>query len=82
MLRIPESIKVVQESGYTGKSWFTLILDFNGEFDFNLADAAQIGNALERGNQSNTLSAQYGLSKLHLVHAVIHPQDRACYADL
>ena len=64
-------IEMIEEGGDTCERWFLLVFDFDGKFDFHFADATEVGNGLQRGDEAYALSAQNGLAKFHLVHAVV-----------
>ena len=72
---------MIQERGHTGEGRLALVFDFDGEFDFGFHRAAKIGNALEDGDEADALTAQHGLAKLHLVHAIVHHHLEVVHRD-
>ncbi len=65
------SVEVIKERGHTRESWLLLVLNLDGEFNFYLANAAQVGNRLELRGEKHTLTAKNGLTELQLVNALL-----------
>ena len=63
---------MVEEGGHTCQGRLALVLDVDGELDFYLANAAEVGNAFELRAQAHALTALDGLTETHLVHAIVH----------
>lgn len=64
-------IEMIEEGGDACERRFLLVFDLDGKFDFHFADATEVGNGLQRGDEAYALSAQNGLAEFHLVHAVV-----------
>lgn len=65
-------VKVIKECRDARQRWLLLVFYLDGELDFHLADAAQVGYAVQCCHQAHTLAAQHGLAVLHLVHAIVY----------
>lgn len=65
-------VKVIKECRDARQRGLLLVFYLDGELDFHLADAAQVGYAVQCCHQAHALAAQYGLAVLHLVHAIVY----------
>lgn len=65
-------VKVIKECCDARQCGLLLVFYLDGELDFHLADAAQVGYAVQCCHQAHALAAQHGLAVLHLVHAIVY----------
>ena len=71
-MRHPLLLKIIQEGGDAFEGGFALSFDFYFKFYLSFANAANITDGVQFGNQSHFTSCHHGLSKAHLVHAIVH----------
>ena len=64
--------EIIQEGGDTFEGRLALSFYFDFKLDFGLADAANVTDGMQFGNQSHATSRHNGLSKSHLVHTIVH----------
>ena len=64
--------EIIQEGGDTFEGGLALSFDFDFKLDFGFADAANVADGMQFSSQSHTTSRHHGLSKAHLVHAIVH----------
>ena len=70
---MPASLfEIIQEGGDTFEGGLALSFYFDFKLDFGFADAANVADGMQFGNQSHTTSRHHGLSESHLVHAIVH----------
>ena len=72
---------MIEEGGHTRQRRFALVLDVDGELDFNLANAAEVGNAIKFRAQTNALTALDSLAETHLVHTIVDQHLDIVYLD-
>lgn len=65
-------IEVVEEGGDALEGRLALTFNFDFEIDFHFGNAAQILDIVQFCAHSHAATGDYGLSKLHFIHAVIH----------
>ena len=64
--------EIIQEGGDTFEGGLALSFDFDFKLDFGFADAANVADGMQFSDQSHTTSRHHGLSKAHLVHAIVY----------
>ena len=64
-------LEVIQERGDALQSGFALALDFHLEVNLGLADAAQVGDIVQLGDEAHAAAGNNRLAKAHLVHTVV-----------
>lgn len=74
-------VEVVEEGGHAGEGGLLGAFNLDGKLHLDAADATQVGNALQRGHQTDALAAKDGLAELHLVHAIVDHHLQVVYLD-
>ena len=65
-------VKIVKESSNTLEGRLALAFNLNGELDLCLADATQVLDAVQLGDQTDATACNDGLAEAHFIHAVVY----------
>ena len=65
-------VEIIDEGGQALQRLLSRLLNLDGKLNSGLDSPTQIGQFLQTRLHAHMLAAQHGLSKLHLVHAVVH----------
>ena len=64
-------VKIIEEGGDACEGGLACVLDLDGELNLRLCHAAEVLDRMEVGNETDALTREDCLTKLHLVHAIV-----------